>query len=92
MATHSSILAWRIPWTEELGRLHTVHGVAKSWISLSEFHLVLTLSVSIQNVKIQNSESSKLHFSCYGGTCQTGIFTSITVAYGVYVITANHHC
>ena len=28
MATHSSTLAWRIPWTEELGRL--VHGVAKS--------------------------------------------------------------
>ena len=30
MATHSSILAWKIPWTEELGGLHTVHGVAKS--------------------------------------------------------------
>ena len=30
MAPHSSILAWRIPWTEEPGRLHTVHGVAKS--------------------------------------------------------------
>ena len=29
MATHSSILAWRIPWTEEPGGLHTVHGVAK---------------------------------------------------------------
>ena len=26
MATHSSILAWRIPGTEEAGRLHTVHG------------------------------------------------------------------
>ena len=24
MATHSSILAWRIPWTEEPGRLHSV--------------------------------------------------------------------
>ena len=24
MATHSSILAWRIPWTEELGRLQSV--------------------------------------------------------------------
>ena len=24
MATHSSVLAWRIPWTEEPGRL-TVH-------------------------------------------------------------------
>ena len=29
MATHSSILAWRILWTEETGRLHTVHGVAR---------------------------------------------------------------
>ena len=36
MTTHSSILAWRIPWTEEPGRLHTVHGVAKSWIQLSD--------------------------------------------------------
>ena len=24
MATHSSILAWRIPWTEESGRLQTM--------------------------------------------------------------------
>ena len=24
MATHSSILAWRIPWTEESGRLQSV--------------------------------------------------------------------
>jgi len=30
MATHSSILAWRIPWAEEPGGF-TVHGVAKSW-------------------------------------------------------------
>ena len=32
MATHSSTLAWRIPWTEEPGGLQstTVHGVTKS--------------------------------------------------------------
>ena len=24
MATHSSILAWRIPWTEESGRLQSM--------------------------------------------------------------------
>ena len=30
MAAHSSIPAWRIPWTEEPGRLHTVHRVAES--------------------------------------------------------------
>ena len=26
MATHSSILAWRIPWTEEPGRLQSIGG------------------------------------------------------------------
>ena len=31
MATRSSILAGIIPWTENPGGLHTVHGVAKSW-------------------------------------------------------------
>ena len=34
MATHSSIPAWRIPWTEELGGA-TGHGVAKSQTRLS---------------------------------------------------------
>ena len=29
-ATHSSILAWRIPWTEKPGGLQ-FHGVTKSW-------------------------------------------------------------
>ena len=33
-ATHTSILAWRIPWTEDPGRLQ-VHGVSKSWTRLS---------------------------------------------------------
>ena len=31
MATHSDILAWKIPWT-------TVHGVTKSQTGLSDFH------------------------------------------------------
>ena len=30
MATHSRILAWKIPWTEEPGSLQ-VRGVTKSW-------------------------------------------------------------
>ena len=29
-ATHSSILAWRIPWIEEPGRLQSMDGVAES--------------------------------------------------------------
>ena len=34
--THSSILAWIIPWTEEPGRLQSM--VAKSQTRLSDFH------------------------------------------------------
>ena len=34
MATHSSILSWEIPWTEEPGGL--VHGITKSQTQLSD--------------------------------------------------------
>ena len=43
MATHSSILAWKIPWTEQPGRL-IFHGVTKSQTRLSDitffFHIL----------------------------------------------------
>ena len=35
MATHPSILAWRIPWTEKLGRLQFM-GVTKSRTQLND--------------------------------------------------------
>ena len=35
MATHSSILAWTIPWTKELGGLQS-RGVTKSGLLLSD--------------------------------------------------------
>ena len=38
MATHSSILAWRIPGTKEGAWRVIVHRVAKSWIRLSDEH------------------------------------------------------
>ena len=47
MATHSSILAWKIPWTEEPGGLQ-VQGVAKSWTRLCfTFFLPFFLSFQI---------------------------------------------
>ena len=54
MITHSSILAWRIPWTEELGRLHTVHRVAKSPTRLSDF-----TSLSLFNLGSPGCSDSK---------------------------------
>ena len=34
MATHSNILAWEIPWTQEAGRLYSFRS-QKSWTQLS---------------------------------------------------------
>ena len=36
MAIHSSTFAWKIPWTEEPGRLQSM-GLQKSWTRLSDF-------------------------------------------------------
>ena len=38
MATHFSILAWRIPQTEESGGLHTLHGVINGQTQLNDSH------------------------------------------------------
>ena len=49
MATHSSILAWEIPWTEEPGRLQSVgfqrvrHNGATSLLGLPWWHNVPSL-------------------------------------------------
>ena len=47
MATHSSILAWRIPWTEEPGRLHAM--------GLQESDMTQQLNHPIQSVQTKLS-------------------------------------
>ena len=44
MATHSSILAWEIPWTEEPGGLQSM-GLRKSWTPLSNFTASTTVYI-----------------------------------------------
>ena len=44
-ATHSSILAWRIPWTTCI-----VHGVTKSQTCLSDFHWAFLIALSVKNL------------------------------------------
>ena len=52
MATHSSILAWRIPWTKEPGRLQSTGSqrVGHDWAA--------SLSLSIKNYTLWNCEDS----------------------------------
>ena len=45
MATHSSILAWKIPWTEKPGRV-AVHGIAKLEHKNTKTTMFFTISYS----------------------------------------------
>ena len=44
-ATHPSILAWRIPWTEEHGRLQSIGSqrVRHDWTGLAHTHIILIM-------------------------------------------------
>ena len=48
MATHSSILAWRIPWTEELGGLQSSGRKDSDTTERLHFHLIaLKVNISL---------------------------------------------
>ena len=52
MATHSSILAWEIPWTEEPGLLQSIgfQSVRRNWATKqpeSEWHFAINLFYNI---------------------------------------------
>ena len=49
MAIHSSILAWRIPWAEETGRLKSMGSqrVGHDWVTNTFFHNLCELTEKI---------------------------------------------
>ena len=51
MASHSSILAWKIPWTEETGVLQSM-GVTKSQTQLSTNTYIWCLDIVGEQVNI----------------------------------------
>ena len=61
MQPYSSILAWRMAWTEEPDRLYIVHGVAESdmteWLSLSRrYNQIKGQSKEQEHLQIKNIE------------------------------------
>ena len=65
MATHSSILAWRIPWTEEPGRLWYIgsQGVRHDWSDLARMDTWSTLEVWCPAIKPCNIIRKWLHLN-----------------------------
>ena len=69
MATHSSTLAWKIPWREEPGRLQSVesqrvHGVTKTRTQLDDFTFFLSPREMEIKTKIYKRDLIKLKSFC----------------------------
>ena len=56
MATHSSTLAWKIPWTEEPGRLQSMGSLRVGQTERLHFHFSLSC--------IGEGNGSPLQYSC----------------------------
>ena len=54
MATHSSIIAWRIPWTEEPGELRSRGLQSRTWLSDSHTH-THTHTHTSEGIKSENN-------------------------------------
>ena len=60
VATHFSILAWKIPWTEEPGNLQTM-APQRVWTQQSDFHFFDTL----HNLSLNRHMCCSLHLTHY---------------------------
>ena len=56
MATHSSILAWEIPWTEHPGGLQAM-GCAKSRTRLSDYQVVAPMVKCLPAMRVTQVQS-----------------------------------
>ena len=66
IATHSSILAWRIPWTEAPGGLQSIGSQSWTLLSTDSTHrLTITLFVPIIQIRNQELKSKAVCSSSY---------------------------
>ena len=67
MATHSSILAWRIPWTEEPRGLQST-GSQKSWTRLRDYHTEMNqreVNKTEKAIKLNLDDTLQIFFSYF---------------------------
>ena len=68
MATHSRILAWRIPWTEEPGRLQSM-GLQRVGHNLATKHMAQVL-LGVKNPELVREEICIIGYQICGNLLQ----------------------
>ena len=66
MATHSNILAWRIPWTEEPGGYSPWVAKSRTWLKWLNTHAIAwwTYQTRRHRVSVGNNLSTIIHGKC----------------------------
>ena len=69
MAAQSSILAWRIPWTEEPGGLYSIGSQSQTWLKspsavIWEPKKIRSVTVSIISIYLPCSDGTRCHDLC----------------------------
>ena len=73
MATHSSILAWRIPWTEKSGRLQSMKSDTTEQLTLS-LQCVMVRFVENKPISMQGVASELYFFPIICSHCLSNGF------------------
>ena len=87
MATHSSVLAWRIPRTEDRA---TVHGVTKSQTRLSDFHFTLFFMVQLSQLYMTTGKNIALTRQTFIGKLMSLLFNMLSRYAITFVLRSKH--
>ena len=79
MATHSSILAWKIPWMEEAGGLQSVGSqrVGHDWVTSPSFTMVSVQYCSLQHQTLLPSTVTFATGRCFFYGCVSSFFLEL---------------
>ena len=97
MATHSSVVAWRIPWTEEPGGLLSMgsHRVRHDWSDLAAAAAAVEVDLCIGQERWRRWAAHAFCGACAGGMCSSLLLLQTPpkwqLGFGLSVVLPMHH-
>ena len=65
MATHSSVLAWEVPWTEEPGGLQSMGSQESDMTEHTCTQFIMDMVITIHVFKLERTQKKKYDLSTY---------------------------